>query len=85
MVASHSVANLRPAILDSEVIGELHRLLAFRHFFRHAYFVDLDWNELEPHKHRVILVHPKVKEQIDRFVAHLRDTLDELTTGFDKD
>ena len=85
MVASRPISNLRPTVLDAKAAGALHRLLAFRHFFRHAYFVELDWNELEPHRHRVVSIHPQIKAQIDRFVAHLRDTLDELRSGSDKD
>lgn len=41
-----NVEGVRPAILRPESVRLLRRLLAFRHFFRHAYTVMLDWEQL---------------------------------------
>jgi hypothetical protein len=41
------IAGVRPALIDAETHVELTRLLSFRHFFRHAYSVELDWTRLQ--------------------------------------
>lgn len=68
----------RPAILDEDLLPELARLLSFRHFFRHAYAVDLDWNELQSHRERVVRVHPRLHANISAFLSHLQDSVSEL-------
>ena len=39
--------NVRPAVLGPATLVHLRRLLAFRHFFRHAYSAELDAARLE--------------------------------------
>lgn len=38
----------RPAVISGETNERLRKLLGFRHFLRHAYAVELDWNKLAP-------------------------------------
>lgn len=38
---------IRPVVLSQEVAAELRRLLAFRHFFRHAYAAAFDARQLD--------------------------------------
>ncbi len=40
--------NARPAVLSRGTHDQLKRLLGFRHFLRHAYAVELDWNKMAP-------------------------------------
>jgi hypothetical protein len=47
-------------------------LLAFRHFVRHAYAVDLDETELRDHGVRVVRVHPGVKADMEVFAREVR-------------
>lgn len=70
--------DLRPAILEPGTARELARLLSFRHFFRHAYAVELDRGELESHRARVAAVHRAIRDSLSRTVAHLRSTMDAL-------
>jgi hypothetical protein len=40
------IPGVRPAVISQSSLGLLRRLLGFRHFFRHAYAVDLDRDQL---------------------------------------
>jgi hypothetical protein len=41
------IESVRPAVLSRPALSALRRLLGFRHFFRHAYAVELDGKRLE--------------------------------------
>jgi len=51
------LAVVRPAVLNPARLGDLAELLAFRHFFRHAYAVALDEAELRSHAARLERTH----------------------------
>jgi hypothetical protein len=61
------LAQVRPAVLDPKRLGDLSELLAFRHFFRHAYAVVLDEAELRRHASRLERTHPGVREDLRGF------------------
>lgn len=61
------LSEVRPAIIPSELHPELSELLAFRHFFRHAYAVSLDEMKLRIHADCLTTLHPKVSESLMRF------------------
>lgn len=69
------IAGLRPAVLPRELQQDLISLLAFRHFFRHAYAVNLEPAKLRLELERLLVVHPKVSSALDRFDAFLQDTM----------
>lgn len=72
---SRPAPNIRPALLEPEVAGELDRLRSFRHFFRNAYTVELCWKELEVHRKRVEALQPALRSNLSRIVEHLEATL----------
>lgn len=76
--AARSAHDLRPAILDQQVAGELDRLRSFRHFIRHGYAVELDWGELQSHRGRVETVHPLLSSRLSEAVKHLEATAEAL-------
>ncbi len=76
--AARPAPDLRPAIVDPDVAGELDRLRSFRHFFRNAYTVELQWGELEAHRARVQAIHPGSNAGLSRLKAHLEATLKAL-------
>jgi hypothetical protein len=41
------IEGVRPAVLSEPALAAFRRLLGFRHFFRHAYAIDLDGTRLE--------------------------------------
>ena len=52
------IEGVRPRLLSGETGTLLHRLRSFRHFFRHAYRVELDRAEIQANVERVQQVHP---------------------------
>jgi hypothetical protein len=61
------LAVVRPAVIDPGRLVDLSELLAFRHFFRHAYAVALDEVELRSHAARLERTHPGVREDLRGF------------------
>lgn len=62
----------RPALLSKDAEDLLGRLLAFRHFFRHAYGVTLDLGELEAHGAAVLGADPTLRGDLQAFLDHVR-------------
>lgn len=75
------VPGVRDVLIAPLVAGELSHLLSFRHFFRHAYPVELDMARLTEHRERVARVHPEVVKGIGRLLAHVEATLESLEEG----
>lgn len=69
------VPGLRPAVLPTEVVGELHELRKFRHFFRNAYVLDFDPVLVRAHADRLGRIHDRVATTVAAFAAHLQHTL----------
>ena len=63
------IPGVRPAVVSSPALSTLRRLLAFRHFFRHAYAVTWDEVQLESLRQTVVLGHVAVFEDLVRFDA----------------
>jgi len=42
------VKDFRPAVLSEETAEKLLPYLGFRHFFRHSYTFEIDWEKLKP-------------------------------------
>jgi len=74
------VPGVRPAVLDAALAGPMRELLRFRHFFRHAYAVELDDARLRANAERLaecsadvgagLAVFEKLLEQMaDRILA----------------
>lgn len=60
------VPGVRPAVIGAATLAGLRDLLAFRHFFRHAYSVALDAARLAVLRQRVIEVRPLVVAELGR-------------------
>ncbi|MDO3377840.1 hypothetical protein [Geoalkalibacter halelectricus] len=56
----------RAKILSAVLVGELSRYLAFRHFFSHAYALDLYPERMEPLVRQVSEIFGRFREEIDR-------------------
>ncbi len=66
------IEEVRPPVVAPERLPVLRDLLGFRHFFRHAYAVELDPIRLRDIAERLIAVHPMLREDLDAFEARLR-------------
>lgn len=67
------IEGLRPPVLPPALERDLLSLLAFRHFFRHAYAVELDPEKLRAELSRLARVHPDVKAALEGFDAFLAE------------
>ncbi|MEA5620810.1 hypothetical protein VB711_23650 [Cronbergia sp. UHCC 0137] len=66
------VQGVRPALLSIESYDLLNALRGFRHFFRHAYGVPLDFLQLESNLHKAVEVKPLLDQDFDRFLQVFR-------------
>jgi hypothetical protein len=70
------VPGLRPAVVGQQTLPPMRDLLAFRHFFRHAYSVPLDAGRLSTLRERAIRVRPAAVADfaaVDAWLAKLAD------------
>jgi hypothetical protein len=72
------VPGVRPAILERTLFPQLVGLLEFRHFFRHAYGVELDPSKLRENLQRAAAIAPEVDVRLDRFEAFLEQAMRSL-------
>lgn len=61
------IESVRPAVLSGPAVAALRRLLGFRHFFRHAYGVDLDGARLEELRSVAVSSRAIVLSDLNRF------------------
>lgn len=69
--AALAIPPTRPALLPSVADRALHELLAFRHFFRNAYAVELDATRLAENLRRLSSVHAAVRAHLEAVAAFL--------------
>lgn len=72
------VPSLRPAVLDRSLLPELIGLLEFRHFFRHAYGVELDPAKLRQNLERASSIASEVDRFLGRFDRFLGEAMRSL-------
>ncbi len=68
---ARDIEGVRPRLFSAETAALLHRLRSFRHFFRHAYRVELDSAEIQANIERVKEAHPLMLADINRFLGSL--------------
>jgi len=68
------VPGLREAVITETTRRSLARYLDFRHRFRHLYFFDLEWVDVEPLARDLATAWPPVRVEIERFLASLPAT-----------
>lgn len=68
-----SIDEVRPEVLSHETARHLRKLLALRHFLRHAYAVALEPDPLHRRAEDAAAARRGFGEDLDRFLAFLRD------------
>jgi hypothetical protein len=63
------IEGLRPALLSDSLAGDLNELRAFRHFFRHAYGVELKPEQVHAVGEVAQRVREPLRSALDRFAA----------------
>lgn len=72
------IPGTRPPVIPTTLVPDLAALLAFRHFFRHAYPVNFDEHHLRSELARLFRTGPKTDGSLDAFEAFLRATMTTL-------
>lgn len=65
------VEGVRPALVSEELYPLLDRLRGFRHFFRHAYTIRLNEEEVQMVLSRARAARPLLKRDLERFLGRL--------------
>jgi hypothetical protein len=68
----------RPAVLERELLRDLEALLRFRHFFRHAYGLELDPARVREAADRLLRVHQPIHGSLLAFQRFLEQAEAEL-------
>lgn len=68
------VQGVRPAAISSESYALLNALRAFRHFFRHAYGVPIDFAQLQSNLQKAQQLKPLLDQDIENFLRSLGAT-----------
>jgi hypothetical protein len=58
-----------PPVIDDSLASSLAEYMRFRHFFRHAYVFDLNWEKMKPLIEGLAAVHGRLCEQIRAYLA----------------
>ncbi len=75
---SAEVPGLRPPVIDPSLVASLSAILAFRHFFRHAYAATFDSRQLLEDVDRLIAVASPIEKHLDDFAEFIRKAMSEL-------
>ena len=65
------IEGVRPALLSAELESDLHELRAFRHFFRHAYGVELKPQQVASMAEVANRIREPLKPALDRFLDRI--------------
>lgn len=79
------VKGIRPALVGDEAFGCMNELRAFRHFFRHAYDVDLDPKKVELVVDKALRLKALWAEDCRGFVRHLEKMVRDAGSGLELD
>ena len=66
------IKGVRPALLSSDIIPLLHELRAFRHFFRHAYGVPLEFKRIEQNLQKARQINPLLVRDTKLFLKKIQ-------------
>lgn len=69
---TQEVEGIRPALLSQETHLNLNALRGFRHFFRHAYGVPIDYAQLTINLDKAQSLLPTLEQDIKRFLEALQ-------------
>jgi hypothetical protein len=72
------IEGIRPNVISEETLRCLDELRAFRHFFRHAYDVDIDKEKFKIIANRTNLLKSSFEKDSRKFLKFLTDLLAEL-------
>ena len=65
--------NSRNEIIDENIYIQLREYATFRHFYRHAYSFQLNWEKMKPLIDNVYIVWNELKNSLNRFIENLEE------------
>jgi hypothetical protein len=65
------IPNIRPAFLTSKTYSILNSLRGFRHFFRHAYGVAIEYDQLKSNLDKSLILLANLESDLNQFIAKL--------------
>lgn len=69
------IKGIRPALFSDESFQYLNELRAFRHFFRHAYDVDIDRKKFKIVAEKAFKIKERYRSEINKFLKFLDELL----------
>jgi hypothetical protein len=69
---TRAIAGVRPAFLSQSNFEALNALRGFRHFFRHAYGVPIEYEQLTVNLNRVREALSMLEQDVERFLQQLQ-------------
>jgi hypothetical protein len=69
-----SIPEIRPAFISTETFALLNGLRGFRHFFRHAYGTNIDYEQLKVNLDRARKISINLEKDIENFFKQLTET-----------
>ena len=76
---TQEINGVRPALISADAYRLLNGWRGFRHFFRHAYSVPIEFDQLEINIRRARQLFPALSQDVDRFLQKLKGELSEAT------
>ena len=70
---TQDIPEIRPAFLSEKTFLLLNSLRGFRHFFRHAYGANIEYNQLKINLDKAILVLVYLGQDCENFVKQLEN------------
>jgi hypothetical protein len=71
------VPGIRPAIISDGLLSALDELLRFRHFRRHYFDLEYDWDRLELVEKKNLFAVKKTKQEFNEFTRFLEQVMAE--------
>ena len=65
------IPGIRPALLSPDSYTILNSMRGFRHFFRHAYASDIDYQQLTMNLHRALELKKHLDHDVSQFLLRL--------------
>lgn len=69
---SQEIPGIRPVVISQESYLLLNSLRGFRHFFRHAYGVPIDYEQLQINLNKARQLYPNLEKDLNQFFAQLQ-------------
>jgi hypothetical protein len=66
------IPGVRPALISPETFSLLNSLRGFRHFFRHAYGTNIEYEQLKFNLDKAIKIPPLLQEDIQNFIEQIK-------------